>query len=145
MAYTINEIEDSLNKSDQIYFYKTENYEQEPPLIKLGFNDPQDGISGYSGINELFNSLEVTLVLFVKSERVLDISIVDKNNATAINVKNLKYDKSNFDDYVANEPLERKFMIAIGVNPAVKPHIALPEGLMRPIVFDKYSVQVNDV
>ena len=134
-----NDYEDSLNKAQEVHFHLTDNYDKSPAAIKLGFQNPQDGIHGYNGIHKIFKNLETTIVIF-KGKETVDISIVSKDTADTINIKNLKFDLKNLDDFKDNEPTDRKFMLLMGPIPASDNHVIFPVGLTKPLVIDKYSI-----
>ncbi|GAL87789.1 hypothetical protein MYP_5020 [Sporocytophaga myxococcoides] len=135
----IKSFEDSLNKADQVHFHLTRDYNKEPSAIKLGFKEPKDGIHGYGGIHTLFKNLETILVIFMDNSDNIDLSIVSKQTASALNIKNLKFDKLNLEEYLRYEPKDRKLIILIGPNPSSDFNVVLPQEMTSPLVLDKYS------
>ena len=70
----------------------------------------------------------------------LDISIVIKDTADAVNVKNLTFNESQLDSFVKNEPKERKFVFAIGYFKDGILSISATRNPFQPVLLDKYNI-----
>lgn len=138
---TIDNIEKSLQHATQIGFHSTDNYEKEPPAILLGFDNPQEGVSGYDQLIDKFQNNETTLIIFKdRTSNTMDISIVSKVTGDAINIKQLKYLTENLNNFIKKEPKDRRFILLIGYNPAIDTHIVATREPFSPMVIDKYEV-----
>lgn len=136
----INTIEDSLNKASEVYFHLTDNYNKEPSSIKLGFTNPQDGIIGYKGISVVFKDFETTVIIFKNSNNILSLSIVSKQTANTLNIKNVKYDDNNLSLFLKNEPKNQSICLLIGPVPASGYDVVFPEGIVTPLVIGSHDI-----
>lgn len=138
---TIDKIEDSLQHATEIGFHTTDNYEQEPPAILLGFDNPQDGVPGYNQLIDKFQNNETTLIIFKNAtSETANISIVSKTTGDAINIKKLKFQSVNLKNFIKKEPKDRRFILLIGYNPATGTHIVATKEHFSPLVIDKYEI-----
>lgn len=110
----IDDIESYFVDAKAIEFFGTSDYKKEPPVIILVFESIiAGGALGYDLLSTNFGDKKATLVLFDKGDNV-DVAIVVKDTADAINIKNLKFDKNQLDVFLKNEPKERKFAFVVG-------------------------------
>jgi hypothetical protein len=110
---TIDKIEKSLGTATSIQFFPTPDYNKKPSVIVLIFDKPYDGADGYNLLLDNCKDKNASLIIFQNSDKV-DISIVVKNTADAINIKNINFDKNQLADFLSKEPKDRRFVFSIG-------------------------------
>jgi len=88
----IDLIEEPFNSAEEIRFFLTVDYSKSPSAIAFAF--PSKGGGGYEILLEIYKNAECTLVIH-RGDNTLDISIVSKQTANSVNIKNLTYRKSN--------------------------------------------------
>jgi hypothetical protein len=136
----IDKIEKSLEKANAIQFFTTPNYEKEPPVIVLLFDKQNDGIDGYNLLIDNYKNKNTTLVIF-QYENKVNISIVVKDTADAINIKNLNFDKNQLTDFLTKEPKDRRFVFAIGLISNKQVVLTPTRHPFSPVLLDKYEIK----
>lgn len=136
----IDKIEKSLEKANAIQFFTTPNYEKEPPVIVLLFDKQNDGTDGYNLLIDNYKNKNATLVIF-QNENKVNISIVVKDTADAINIKNLNFDKIQLADFLTKEPKDRRFVFAIGLTSNGQLTLTATREPFSPILLDKYVIK----
>ena len=109
----IDQIEQSFRTATSVQFHPTDNYEKEPPVVALVFDRQHDGATGYNLLLDNYQNKDTTLVINKRDKKYLDISLVNKLTADAINVNNLTYDNTQLTDFFNKEPKDRKFVFVI--------------------------------
>ena len=136
----IDKIEKYLEKANAIQFFTTPNYEKEPPVIVLVFDKQNDGIDGYNLLIDNYKNKNATLVIF-QYENKVNISIVVKDTANAINIKNLNFDKNQLNDFLTKEPKDRRFAFAIGLISNGQLALTVTRQPFSPLLLDKYEIK----
>lgn len=131
--------ENLLGSATAIQFFPTLDYTKEPPIVALIFSKPEDGIEGYNLLLDNYKDKNATLVIF-KKDTGIDISIVAKDTADAINIKHLSFDSSQLDDFLAKEPKDRRFVFAIGFISGSHVSFVPTRQPFSPVVLDKYEI-----
>lgn len=136
----IDKIEKSLGVATAIQFFPTPDYNKEPPVIVLTFDKPHDGADGYNLLLDDYKDKNASLVIFNSGNR-LDISIVAKDTADAINIKNLKFDSNQLADFLTKEPKDRRFVFAIGFVSGGQLALTATREPFSPVLLDKYEIK----
>jgi hypothetical protein len=136
----IDKIEKSLGGATAIQFFPTPDYNKEPPVIVLTFDKPHDGADGYNLLLDGYKDKNASLVIFNSGNR-LDISIVAKDTADAINIKNLKFDSNQLADFLTKEPKDRRFVFAIGFVSGGQLALTATREPFSPVLLDKYEIK----
>jgi hypothetical protein len=137
----IDKIEKSLGSATAIQFFPTPNYEKEPPVIVLTFDKPHDGAVGYNLLLDNYKDKNASLVIFKNANGKVDISIVAKDTADAINIKNLKFDSNQLADFLTKEPKDRRFVFAIGFVSGGQLALTATREPFSPVLLDKYEIK----
>lgn len=134
-------IEQSLGYSEHLSFHTTDNYDKSPPVIILGFMDARNGAVGYNALLDAFENGDTTLALFRRRlAKLLDISIINKKTGDAVNIKNLKFNGNQFDDFLSKEPKDRQIVLVIGNVSVQGNHIFQTREPFYPLVVDRYEI-----
>jgi hypothetical protein len=136
----IDKIEKSLGTANSIQFLPTPNYDIEPPVIVLTFDKPHDGANGYNLLLDNYKDKTASLVIFQNANKV-DISIVAKDTADAVNIKNLNFDKNQLDNFLTKEPKDRRFVFAIGFVSGGQLNLTATRQPFSPVLLDKYEIK----
>lgn len=136
----IDKIEKSLGTATAIQFFPTPNYDREPPVIVLTFDKPHDGADGYNLLLDNYKDKNASLVIFKNANKV-DISIVAKETADAINIKNLNFDSNQLADFLIKEPKDRRFVFAIGFITSRQLNFTATRDPFSPVLLDKYEIK----
>ncbi len=136
----IDKIEKSLGTATAIQFFPTPNYDREPPVIVLTFDKPHDGADGYNLLLDNYKDKNSSLVIFQKTNKV-DISIVAKDTADAINIKALNFDKNQLTEFLTKEPKDRRFVFAIGFVSGGQLNLTATRDPFSPVLLDKYEIK----
>ncbi|MFV8357980.1 hypothetical protein ACNQGB_17570 [Flavobacterium sp. XS1P32] len=99
---TESEFEKSFQQSNRIIFFKTENYNVEPPVISIVFDNALNGINAYNYLVENLTKDELSLVFRIKNNEKLNLSLIDKKSSKIYNIDNLKFNKKEYDDFQEN-------------------------------------------
>lgn len=81
-----------------------------------------------------------TLVIF-QYENKVNISIVVKDTADAINIKNLNFDKNQLTDFLTKEPKDRRLVFAIGLISNGQLSLTATREPFSPLLLDKYEIK----
>lgn len=136
----IDKIEKSLGGATAIQFFPTPDYNKEPPVIVLTFDKPHSGADGYNLLLDNYKDKNASLVIF-NSGNTLDISIVAKDTADAINIKNLNFDSNQLADFLTKEPKDRRFVFAIGFISGGLLNLTATRDPFSPVLLDKYEIK----
>jgi hypothetical protein len=136
----IDKIENSLGVATAIQFFPTPDYNKEPPVIVLTFDKPHDGVDGYNLLLDNYKDNNTSLVIFNSGNR-LNISIVAKDTADAINIKDLNFDKNQLEDFLKKEPKDRRFAFAIGFVSGGQLALTATRDPFSPVLLDKYEIK----
>lgn len=136
----IDKIEKSLGASTAIQFFPTPDYNKEPPVIVLVFPQPHDGADGYNLLLDNYKDKNASLVIFKNANKV-DISIVAKDTADAINIKALNFDKNQLADFLTKEPKDRRFVFAVGFISGRQLNLTATRDPFSPVLLDKYEIK----
>src|SRR5699024_5421512 len=99
----IDRIEKSIGTATSIQYFSTTDYKKEPTVIVLTFDRPHDGADSYNLLLDNYKDKNASLVVF-KNENNVNISIVAKDTADAINIKHLNFDSNQLVDFLTKEP-----------------------------------------
>ena len=136
----IDKIEKSLGTATAIQFFPTPDYNKEPPVIVLTFDKPYDGADGYNLLLDNYKDKNASLVIFKNANKV-DISIVAKDTADTINIKNLNFDNNQLADFLTKEPKDRRFVFAIGFISGRQLSLTATRQPFSPVLLDKYEIK----
>lgn len=136
----IDKIENALGAASSIQFFPTPNYDKEPPVVVLIFDQPHGGADGYNLLLDNYKDKNASLVIFQNGDKV-DISIVIKDTGDAINIKNLNRDKIQFNDFLTKEPKDRRFVFAIGFVSGGQLTLTATREKFSPVLLDKYEIK----
>jgi hypothetical protein len=136
----IDKIENSFGTATAIQFFPTPNYDREPPVIVLTFDKPHDGTEGYNLLLDNYKDKNASLVIFKKGNNI-DISIVAKDTADAINIKNLNFDSNQLADFLTKEPKDRRFVFAVGFVSGGQLNLTATREPFSPVLLDKYEIK----
>lgn len=136
----IDEIEKLLETATSIQFFSTPDYNKEPPVIVLTFDKPYDGADGYNLLLDNYKDKNASLVIF-KNKNKINISIVSKDTADAINIKNLNYDSNQIADFLSKEPKDRRFVFAIGFVSGGQLNLTATRESFSPVLLDRYEIK----
>lgn len=96
------EFEKTFEKAVEIRFLKTENYNIEPPIIAIIFENEIDGIEPYKFLQNNLTKDEISLVFRFQNGSKINMSIINKKNTDVFNISNLKFSNSNLKDFRKN-------------------------------------------
>lgn len=136
----IDKIEKSLGTATAIQFFPTPDYNKEPPVIVLTFDKPQDGADGYNLLLDNYKDKNASLVV-LKNGNKIDISIVAKDTADAINIKHLNFDNNQLADFLTKEPKDRRFVFVIGFISSGQLTFTATRQPFSPVLLDKYEIK----
>jgi len=136
----IGSIEQELQRAISIWFQCSPDYSKYPPVVALVFSDKTTGIAGYDLLLDNFKNCDLVLVLFKKENR-LDISLVNRTNGDAINLKNLQFEPAQLKQFVETEAETRPFALAIGS--LVKGELVLTStrAPFSPLLVSQYQIK----
>jgi len=137
---TIEKIEQSLNNANEIQFFPTPNYEKEPAVIVLIFKNPDDGVIGYNLLLDKYKDENFSLFIYQKDNKV-DISIFIEEKGEVILIKDLNLNKAELQDFLNNEPKERRFVLAIGAISNGKLVLTATNEPFSPILVNGYNTR----
>lgn len=92
-----SEIEKILQNALAVAFY--EALENEPAVVSLIFKSPNEGQMPYDFLRNNLTKDEVCLVIKPVDEEKLNLTFIDKKNSQVYNIKNIKYQKPNFEEF----------------------------------------------
>jgi len=136
----IDKIEKSFGAATSIQFFPTPDYNKEPPVIVLTFDKPNDGADGYNLLLDNYKDKNASLVVF-KNVNKIDISIVAKDTADAINIKLLNFDSNQLANFLTKEPKDRRFVFAIGFVSGGQLNLTATREPFSPVLLDKYEIK----
>ena len=136
----IDKIEKSLGGATAIQFFPTPDYNKEPPVIMLTFDKPHSGADGYNLLLDNYKDKNASLVIF-NSGNTLDITIVAKDTADAINIKNLNFESNQLANFLTKEPKDRRFAFAIGIISGGQLNLTATRDPFSPVLLDKYEIK----
>lgn len=136
----IDKIEKSLGTATSIQFFPTPDYNKEPPVIVLTFAKPHEGAEGYNLLLDNYKDKNASLVVFKNGNKV-DVSIVAKDTADAINIKKLNFDSNQLADFLTKEPKDRRFVFAIGFVSCGQLSLTATRQPFSPVLLDKYEIK----
>lgn len=97
-----SKFEKSFENAKQIVFFKTENYNIEPPVISIIFENQTDGIEAYQFLQNNLTKDEICLTFHLKNDSEINMTIIDKKNSNFFNINNLKFSLINLIDFRKN-------------------------------------------
>lgn len=92
-----SEIEKILQNALAVAFY--EALENEPAVVSLIFKSPNEGQMPYDFLKNNLTKDEICLVIKPVDEEKLNLTFIDKKNSQVYNIKNIKYQKPNFEEF----------------------------------------------
>ncbi len=138
---TISDTIENCFSSKEIIIDVARNFEKEPNVFALVVSDVINAGKGYSLLHENYKNRKITLLLHQKND-TLDISLVIKDTADTINIKNLKYDKTHFDNFLKVGTTDQRiaFVLTTGKEPSGAITLLPIHQMLSPILLDKYSI-----
>lgn len=138
MNSIINDIENSLQSGSSIQFIES-RHSKEPALVALVFDNAYEGAEGYKLLVEHFKNKKATLAIFRKKEQI-DISIVAKETADAVNIRHLNYYKVQLETFLSSQPKGSGYAFAVGhIQKGRLVLLALSDPIPL-VVLDKYEL-----
>lgn len=104
------QIETSFKKSKFIDFKAIRN---QPSIVTLIFDNETDGVKGYELLLNLRKTSDTITVIIKKKESKVDLTIVLKETADAINIDNLNYSETQLNNFKSEDDA---FVLAIGMH-----------------------------
>lgn len=92
-----SEIEEIFQNALAVAFYDA--LENEPAVVSLIFKSPNEGQLPYDFFKNTLTKNEVCLVIKPVDEEKLNLTFIDKKNIHIYNIKNIKYQKTNFEGF----------------------------------------------
>ena len=106
----INKIENEFNRAKSVDFRTIRN---SPSIVSLIFDAVDDNIvAAYNLLLDMKIPSNKTTLVVKKNDKTVDLSIVFKDTADAINIKGLNYDLNKLDNFA---PEHNAFAFGIGV------------------------------
>ncbi|WP_298503506.1 hypothetical protein [uncultured Maribacter sp.] len=99
---TENEFEQSFQKAIKLSFFKSRDYNKEPPVIAIIFSNDKDGIESYRFLQNELTKDEISIVFRPIENEKMNLTIVDNKNSKVFNISDLNYSKSELTDFRKN-------------------------------------------
>jgi len=138
---TISDTIEQYFLSNEVIIDVARNFEKEPNVFALVVTDIINAGKGYSLLHENYKNRKITLLLHKNNDK-LNISLVIKDTADTINIKNLKYDKTHFDNFLKVGTTDQRiaFVLSTGKMPNGAISLLPIHQMLSPILLDKYSI-----
>jgi hypothetical protein len=134
-------IEQFFSSAQEVIIDVTPDYKKGPSAIALVCTDPTSAAKGYFLLHETYKDRKITILLHQNID-TLDIYFVIKDTADTINIKNLKYDKNEFDNFLKSGTTDQRIALILSTGKMPSGAISMlsiPQ-MLSPIVLDKYSI-----
>jgi hypothetical protein len=134
-------IEQCFSSTQEIIIDVTPNYDKGPSAFALVCSDTKTAAKGYFLLHDTYKEKKITILLHQNND-TLDISFVIKDTADTINIKNIKYDKNHFANFLKSGTTDQRiaFVLATGKMPNGEISLLPVHEMLSPILLDKYSI-----
>lgn len=135
-------IEQCFSTAREFIIDVTPDYNRGPSAFALVCTDTKDASKGYILLHDTYKDKMITTLLHQNNNGTLDISFVIKKTADTINIKNLKYDKTHFSNFLKSGTTDQRiaFVLATGKTSDGAISMLGLHQMMSPILLDKYSI-----
>ena len=114
---TQNTVEEKLMDAISVKFIPSEDYSINPPVIAFVFSDLIKAVNAYAALAALFDmDRELTFSFKGSISNTMDVSIIQKDTADAVNRKGIFFSKYNLHNFLLTHHKDINYTIIFGFN-----------------------------